>query len=318
MNKIPVGRTISSAYAFTFGHVGAVIGLIWLPLLIYYVGRFFIVNYAQSIAAAGDPTSSGRAVLVLIGFWFVSVFFTAIIGVAVTRQVLTPKEGNILVYIGFGQAEFNYFLSLLAVFAVMLAVYIIIAIVAAIVGGIVGAFAAAAGGAAGADKGLLVAAVVVPVAALSLAALVYVGIRLMFLVAPVTLTEGKVDLIRAWQLARGNFWRMLGIVLVTVGPIVIVAQLAFAAIVGPAYVIALLQVFLALFKAIVSGIAPPSQLLQHLPDISSKTPMLLGVSFLLAPFTYGLLFSAPAFAYRALAGGTTPAARPDMGPFRPA
>jgi hypothetical protein len=315
MNKIPVARTISSAYGFTFGHVGTVIGLIWLPLVVYYVGRFFIVNYAQSIAASSDPSSGGRAALVLIGFWFLSVFFTAIIGVAVTRQAMNPKQGNIILNFGFGQAELNYFLALLAVFAVMVLVYIAVVILAAVAGGAAGT---AAGAADGGAKKWLVSSIIVVVVVAAAAALVYVGVRLVYLVAPVTVSESKIDLTRAWQLSRGNFWRMLAILLVTIGPIVIISQLAFAAIVGRAYVAALFSVFVGILQAIAAGVTPPTQLIQHLPDISSKTPLLLGLGFLLAPFTYGLMFSAPAFAYRELVGTPPPSSAPDIGPFKAA
>ena len=36
--------------------------------------------------------------------------------------------------------------------------------------------------------------------------------------------------------------------------------------------------------------------------MASKLPLLMGLSFVLAPFTYGLAFAAPAFAFRALTG----------------
>jgi len=199
MSKLPVGRTVSSAYVFTFGHIGSVIGLIWLPLLIYYVGRFFIVNYAETIAASGDPSSAGCATLVLIGFWFLSVFFTAIIGVALTRQALNPKPGNIIVNFGLGQAELNYFLALLAVFAVMLAVYIGVVILAAAIGGVGTAVAA---GASGGGAKWLAPSITAAVMMLAAAALVYIGVRLIYLVAPVTVSENRIDLIRAWQLSR--------------------------------------------------------------------------------------------------------------------
>ena len=314
MNRIPVGRTISSAYAFTFGHIGTVIGLIWLPLLLYYVGQFFIVNYAESLAASGDPTAAGRATLVVIGFWFLSVFFTAIIGVALTRQALTPKPGNIIVSFGFGPAELNYFLALLTVFAVMLAVYIGVVFVAAAVGG-VGAIAA---GAAGARAPWLQSSIMATVMVLAAAALIYVGVRLVYLVAPVTVSESKIDLIRSWQVSRGNFWRMLLVFAATVGPVAVLSQVAFALIVGPEYMKALAMMTLGIFHAVAGGDTPPTQLFQHLPDISSKRPFLLGLGFLLAPFAYGLMFSSSAYAYRALVGTPPLSQPPDVGPFKAA
>ena len=34
MTKIPVLDTIRAAYRFTFTHLGAIIGLIWLPMIL--------------------------------------------------------------------------------------------------------------------------------------------------------------------------------------------------------------------------------------------------------------------------------------------
>ena len=34
MNKLPVGKTISDAYGFTFSHLGTIIGLIWFPMVV--------------------------------------------------------------------------------------------------------------------------------------------------------------------------------------------------------------------------------------------------------------------------------------------
>ena len=52
-------------------------------------------------------------------------------------------------------------------------------------------------------------------------------------------------------------------------------------------------------------------------DMLPHLPLLIGLGLLLAPFYYGLVFAAPAFAYRSLVSGT-PSSPPDMGPLRPA
>jgi hypothetical protein len=315
MKKIPVGRTIASAYNFTFGHVGAVIGLIWLPLVIYTLGRFFVLDYyAVNLAASSDPSIAGRALLLAIGFWFVSILFTAIIGVSLTRQAMAPRSGSILAHFAIGPAEFNYFLSLLAVFLVMIAVYIAAFLADLVLGAVAGAIenVVAAG------NKLVLYGTIFTLVGLDFAFLFYVGVRLAFLVAPVTVAEGKIDLIRAWQLTKGNFWRVALVVAVTVGPIFVVSQLAAAAIVGPQYIVAVASLLLSMLKSVVSGGAIPADAVQSLPDIASKTPLLLGLEFLLAPFSYGLMFAAPAFAYRALVGGTPTLPEPDSGPLRPA
>lgn len=318
MKKIPVGKTIADAYNFTFGHVGAVIGLIWVPLVVITLGRFFVVDYySPQLAGSGDPSALGRAVLLTLAFSLVSLLFTAIIGVSLTRQAMAPRSASIIAHFALGPAELNYFLSLLAIFLVMTAVYIAL-IFADLILGTVSDVAFQALKAASAPAGKFVTAgAVVAIVGFDLAALIFVGVRLASLVAPVTVAEGKVDLIRAWELSKGNFWRLFLVLAVTLGPIVVVSELGFAAIVGPAYLVKYAQAMLALFQSVSGNGVVPSQALAQIPDITQKTPLILGLNFLLAPFTYGLLFAAPAFAYRALAGTPTLPSS-DAGPFRPA
>ena len=44
MRKIPVLRTIAEGYAFTFGHLGTIIGLIWLPMVIVAIAGYFVMS----------------------------------------------------------------------------------------------------------------------------------------------------------------------------------------------------------------------------------------------------------------------------------
>ena len=63
MNKIPVLQTIKESYRFTFGGLGTVIGLIWLPIIIMTVGGYFaMVPYISGMAGAlesGDMSQAG-------------------------------------------------------------------------------------------------------------------------------------------------------------------------------------------------------------------------------------------------------------------
>ena len=52
MNKLPVTQTVAESYRFTFGGLGTVIGLIWLPIVIPTVGGYFtLVPYFSGTAA---------------------------------------------------------------------------------------------------------------------------------------------------------------------------------------------------------------------------------------------------------------------------
>ena len=52
MNKINVWNAIRFAYAFTFGDIGTIIGLIWLPTLLIAVLQF--LPYALGTQAVCD------------------------------------------------------------------------------------------------------------------------------------------------------------------------------------------------------------------------------------------------------------------------
>jgi hypothetical protein len=319
MKKIPVGRTIADAYSFTFGQIGVVIGLIWLPLVVFTLSRFFVVDYyTAQLVGSGDPSATGRAILITFAFSLISLLFTAVIGVSLTRQAMSPRSGTIILHFALGPMEFNYFLSLLAIFVVMFAVYIALVFADFILAAAADALIQAVSGAVAQAGKIATVAALGLIFALDLAAIVFIGVRLAAFVAPVTVAEGKIDLIRSWQMSNGNFWRLFLVLLVTLGPILIVSELGFAAIVGPAYLVKFAQAMLALFQAVAGNGQVPTQTLAQLPDISQKAPLILGLNFLLAPFTYGLLFAAPAFAYRALNGSTPVLPTPDTGPFRPA
>lgn len=51
---------------------------------------------------------------------------------------------------------------------------------------------------------------------------ILVACRFLFLLAPVTLAEGRIGVMRAWRLSYGNFWRMFLITLAIVLPVIVV------------------------------------------------------------------------------------------------
>ncbi len=315
MNKIPVGRTIAFAYDFTFRHIGTIIGLVWLPLLVLYVGQFFVMNYyaegIESFVSGADPSAAGRSTLALIGFVLVTLLLIAMIGVSITRQAMGLRKGGAVVQFSLGAAEFNLFSSYLAAIAVLIAIDIAV-FLAAVVVGVVGTLAVNAIVAPnGASAVREIATVAGAIAFLvTLGALVYVVARLTFLIAPVTVTEGKIDLIRAWTLTKGNFWRIFAIAAATVLPVSLIFFVAEAIIIGPANSVPDLSVP-------TDAAAQMQQMAAQLRAMTANMPLLLGLGFLLAPFNYGLIFSAPAFAYRTLVSAP-PAPLPDTGPMRPA
>ena len=75
MTKIPVLETIRAAYRFTFTHLGAIIGLIWLPMILATVIGFFVLQrFFSALAdalASNNFALAGPAVLGVISFLLV-------------------------------------------------------------------------------------------------------------------------------------------------------------------------------------------------------------------------------------------------------
>ena len=290
MKKIPVLDSIRYAYAFTFGHLGTIIGLIWVPMVILAVAGYFIMSYyynsVPAAVSAGDAIAAARSGMLLIGWSLASLLLSAVMYVAVTRQALGLREGPAVVHFALGLPELRVFSTVLGIFALALLFLMVD------VGLISGAAALTAKvPAANAAVGLFALA--------ALFAIVYALIRLSFLAIPATVAEGKVGLGRAWELSRGNFWRIVAIGLAALGPIMLIALAAEVAILGPEFFLH-------------NTAMPTNDTAQQMHDMaeqmrtaSDHLPVLYGLSFLMAPFFVGLGLAPAAFAYRALTRGET-------------
>lgn len=285
MKKIPVLDSIRYAYAFTFGHLGTIIGLIWLPMLILAIAGYFVMSYyynsVPAALSAGDALAVGRAGMLVIGWSLASLLLSSMMYVAVTRQALGLRQGPAVVHFALGAAELRVFGAVLGVIGIAFMFFIIY------VGLLGGAKALAlTAPAANAAVGLFALA--------ALLAIVYALIRLSFLLIPATVTEGKIGLARAWELSRGNFWRIVGVGLATAGPIALIAVGAEVAILGPEF--------------FMHGAAPAAadtaqqmhDMAEQMRTASEHLPLLYGLSFLMAPFFMGLGLAPSAYAYRAL------------------
>ncbi|MGD0864216.1 MAG: hypothetical protein ABSA49_01535 [Rhizomicrobium sp.] len=283
MNKIPVGKTITYAYSFTFGHLGTIIGLVWLPLVIMTVLGFLprlagsgLDSADQSPLAVGSQAIGGVAVIAL------TFLLYAIICVAVTRQALGLRQGVASVHFALGMGEFRMFGALLLMFGVMVAFLITYLFVIAIADSVGGNSAAAA----------IAASVIAMLGAL---ALIYAVIRLVFLVVPVTVAEEQINLVRGWSLTQSNFWRILAVMLAVGLPIFLVYAIGNLVIMGS-------DTAANVPAAIANNF---TELLKYeMRIVDRHLPGLLFLELILAPFSFGLNLGAAAFAYRALVQDT--------------
>jgi len=296
MNKIPVAQTVAESYRFVFGGLGKVIGLIWLPIVILTVGGYFtMVPYFSGMAGAldsGDMNQQGALLLRELAFEIVMIVLVAMIAVAITREILNPVRRPSFLRFALGPAEFRVVGGLIALFFLMIVFIIILVIVGLVIGFAVSAVLPAAGAAAGSKGAAGIGAVVGAVGCLGL---IYVMVRLGFLLVPAVAMEGGYGLERSWKLTKGNFWRIMAVVLLTLLPILIVTLIIDVTILGPDF----LNPHLELAR-------DPAAQMRHsaeqMRQMSAHLPLMMGIGFLLAPFTYGMTFAPAAFAYRALTG----------------
>ncbi len=272
MRRLPVLAVIREAYAFTFGHLGAIIGLIWLPMVIATVGDFFVTqHYSRQVSqalAAGNPSAAGPAMLVQIGFFLVRLLLYAVMYVPVAQLALGQRQGGAVAHIAFGAKEWRMFRALLGLMLLFMVALVLLSLLAA----------RPASGAVTPETLLSEVA-----GLLFLFGIVYVGVRMAFLVPAIVVAEDGPALSRAWILSAGNFWRLLGVVLGTLGPLALILGLA----------------LLMLIAGSLDARAPAT-----MESVSAATaanlPMTTVAQFLVAPLFIGLMVGASVFSWKAL------------------
>ena len=276
MNKLPVWSTIRFAYAFTIGDIGTIIGLIWLPTLLIGVLQFLPYEVGTRLSDASSSTAAAASFLNFL-FLFATLLLYAMNAVAVLRQALGLRKGPASLYFSVGLGEWR-----------MLGANVLCALILGAL--VLGYFA-----------GFLVVSslfksdavgdgVMLAYAVIGGCLLVYIGLRLVFLVAPIVVTEDKVDFVRSWTLSSRNLLRILAVVAAVSLPLLAIQTVATILIGGP-------------------GLLAPLPADQHAMEaalnlrlalLDKHMPELIGLFLILAPFNFGLTFGAEAAAYRAL------------------
>lgn len=223
MGKIPVGQTIRHVYGFAFRRFPQILGLIWLPLVIVLIGSWLMTDLLRD-ASVGIATHNFTALAknwtVLLPYYFAAaILFMAQI-VAVMQFALGQRDGSAYFHLSLKQPLWKVigaYLLVVALFFAALAVTFIVAIIIGIVGSAVAGFKPGVEMSAGSKTALGVISLVM-IALIYIAAL-YCTIRQIFFLTPAVVSQNRIDLRQAWALGRGNFWRMLVILLAVTLPL---------------------------------------------------------------------------------------------------
>ncbi|HEX4159441.1 MAG TPA: hypothetical protein VHY79_13280 [Rhizomicrobium sp.] len=276
MTRISVAGAIRFAYGFAFEQIGAIIGLVWLPLVLVAILQF--LPYAIGTAYPGaDPGEEGRAAALNLTFSTVVLVLYAMNCVAVTRQALGQRQGTASVHFTLGKPEWRMFAAIVIcglILAASVGIYIMV------------------------GSGLVAAARTAPLLAIAagvyvvagLCAIAWLALRLIFLLPPIVVVEERVDFLRAWMLSRGNVWRFFLVMAAVTVPLLLVQSAAIIAIVGPGILAPLPDNSVAMTAALQARVAMVDR---HMATI-------IGLALVLAPFSLGLTLGAASYAYRAL------------------
>lgn len=294
MKKIPVRQTIVAAYRFAFAGVEKVIALIWLPMIAITVGDYFFTRARlaeQAVALeSGDYAQMGPVMVGQFGFAVVELIFICIIGVAISREILSPMESRpSFLRFSLGSTELRAAGGLVAVYMLIAMIALVCVVVGMILSGVLGGALAAnalAPEQQAAGVAVLVALVLLPV-------LLPIFVRLGYFVFPSVLVDGKFGLEKSWEAAKGNVLRIIVISLAVGLPPVLVGELASAFVLGP-------DSLNPHWSMLMDKAAMDRMAIEQARQMAAHLPILKGIEFVLAPFFYGLVFSAPAFAYKFL------------------
>jgi len=294
MNKIPVGQTIRFAYAFTFGEIGTIIGLIWIPTLINAVASFFVLRayydtLINSFENGMPPSGAGLGWPLLLAF--LAMLLLAMIGVAITQQAMGLRQGPAFARVSLGSAEWRAFGGFFGLY-MLLVLFIAIFAVAVSAASVATANAAQSSPAFAGPLATVIGLAVL----VGTAILLYLIVRLSFLLVPSVVDGGEFGLSRSWLLTKGNFWRIVLVGLATLLPILLILSVVQLVLFGPGYFIPDLQ------QAGDAALRVRG-MVDKMRTTRENMPILMGLSFVISPLLYGLMFSASAFAYRSLAAG---------------
>lgn len=279
MTKIPVLEAIRFAYRFTFHHLGAIIGLIWLPMIMATIIGFFVFQrFFAALAnalASNNFASMGPALLGLISFVFIGLLLLSMMAVPVTQLAMGSRKTGALAHFSFGPQEWRLFRAGLGVAGFL---FVLLLLVSMGTAALLGPGNPAANYAA---------------QAAFLLCMVFFILRFGFLLPSVAVAEEGPVLPRSWTLSAGNFWRILGVFLAVVLPVRLAMVVIEAVLAGPR----ILEPKLFNSTAMVAA---------QVHFASQSMPITAGLAFLFAPVLLGLSLSAGVYVFQTLKGEAVP------------
>ncbi len=205
MKKIPVAQIAAESLKFPIMNVRALLRRTGIPLAILVIGVGAVLAITF-FSVSGESTGSEIATAVALGVPIVAIVFffgQSMLSNGALQVILDHPLGK--VWFTFGKRELRYLLFLPFSFAMFSAVGVLFAILASLLTLLAGGPDALSGDDAN-PIGFVLAGLV------CFLFFFYVMLRLLPLYGFIAI-ENRFAIVDAWNLSRGNFWRILGTIL---------------------------------------------------------------------------------------------------------
>jgi len=299
--KIPFEQTIAGAYRFALSNIVSVFGIGWFPFALAAAGASLaVINvlplFSGLIREGTNEIDTARlgavigpiigtVVLVLCGV----IVAQAMVNVGLMRKALGQHPAPVFVFFSLGRQVWQLIgsyllLMLLAWGALALAACAIVAVSL-----LLQKYASSA---------QILVTVLLVIAA-------YVGgiyaiIRITFFIPAVVVAENHISLRRAWHLGKGNFWRIVGVLII----VMVLPSMALSTIMQ-----AIVQMFVGPPIAFNPEGATPAQVQAFLEKAMTALikagPYIAALEFVYVIVASGLLAGAVAAAYNGVVTGDT-------------
>ncbi|HEX3809443.1 MAG TPA: hypothetical protein VHW02_07050 [Rhizomicrobium sp.] len=228
MHKIPMSETVSGAYNFAFKNFLSILGIAWFPYVL--VGALLTAGVIEMMPSVADINSDALmgavAILNLIALGAVAIVLiivaSAMVNVGVMRQALGLHTGQVFIYFSLGAAVWRMIgallLAVIAIYALIIACVLVIVLVCTAGVHVLGEGLAYTIGTIGGIAAFVFC--------------IYVMVRLTYFIAPVVVAEERIGLGRAWELGKGNFWRIIGLLIAVTLPVGIAFNIIITTLMG--------------------------------------------------------------------------------------
>jgi hypothetical protein len=308
--KIPFEKTLVGGFKFTFSNFLSIMGIAWFPFLLLgllaagLVASFLplFTTLLTTTSDKWDQTQIVPLVSSLLGSFallFVAMIVVyAMIGVGMMRTALGQHPAPVYFFFSLGEQVWRMIGAFLLLMLLAWGLMIAFALGIALVSFALSKFAPAAQAPV---TGLLTFVAIL--------AGIYTFVRIQFFLPAVVVAEHHIGLRRSWNLGRGNFWRIVGImILVSLPP-----YLVFTTILS-----SVLQISMSSHAAELAAVWPhmvqnkmsPEELRQYFMiifgAIASVWPILVIMELLYMMALSGLSAGAIATAYKLVTGASEP------------